>query len=212
MENSNLEEEECIEIINNEVCYFNKNNYASNQILKNPLFLKWWNEEKRKKGEKGFLKQCEQCNIFFYLTRSNYDFKCKNNHYLNPICNYCACIFHGGSYCCAKRSLISVFRLYLLNGCYSCNTNQSDGLLECIKAAPFIFNLVFVGSFYYGLFFHIRIIVKEQKYSCYEQKTTPLSKAAVNNGYIYLIIFFQGYKHQKYIYSILSLFSQPKTR
>jgi hypothetical protein len=213
MEISNFEESK--EIINNEVCFINKYNYSSKKLFENPSFLKWWNEEIRKKGKEGILKQCEECNIFCYLNKNIRSFRCQKNHYFIPTCIYCGCTFSGDCYCCIKRSLESDFGDYLLDGFYSCNINQTNGIIECIKAAPFIFNLVFAGSLYFGLFFHRKIKVDEKLYSSYEKRETFLSKASVIIAImfflvhsvvyffpfiiiylIYLIIFFKGYKHK----------------
>jgi len=209
-----------IEIINNEVCFINTNNYLGKKLFENPLFLKWQNEEIKKKGKDGILVQCEECNIFCYLSKFANSLKCQKNHYFIPTCNYCGCTFKGDAYCCIKRSLESDFGDYLLDGFYSCNINQSDGLIECIKAAPFIFNFVFAGSLYFSLFFHRKIKLDEKVFSSYEKRQTALSNASVIIAtmfflvhsvvyfipfiiiyLIYLIIFFKGYKHKMKIYS-----------
>ena len=113
--------------------------------MENPLLLKWQNEEIRKKGKDGILAQSEECNIFCYLNKFDNSFKCQKNNYFIPTCNYCGCTFKWDAYCCIKRSL--EFGDYLLDGFYSCNINQSDGLIERIKVDLFIFYLFLLGLY-----------------------------------------------------------------
>ena len=55
-----------------------------------------------------------------------------------------------------KNSLKSDFGEYLLDGYYTCNTNNTDGLIECAKAFPLVFHIAFSATIFCALFLHRR--------------------------------------------------------
>ena len=180
MENPNFEEEKCIELINNESCFHDfHQGRDEGEIIKNPIFKKWLKEQIRNKG-RGGLYLCDECNIYSYL-KSGKDFMCKGEHcHSKYICLYCGHDFYGDCYCCAKNGLKHTFRGYLFEGCYSFH------LRDGIKIIPYIFNLIFVGTIYFGLFFHRRIKYGDNKYSNYEHRKNLLPNCA----FIIAILFF----------------------
>ena len=171
MENSYFEEEKCLELINNETCFHDfYQDRDEGELIKNPVFKKWLKEQIRKKG-RGDLYFCKYCNIYSYLKHQK-DFRCNGEHwYSENVCLYCGQIFYLYCYCCAKYGLDYAFRLYLFEGSYSFHR---DG----IKIIPYIFNLIFVGTIYFGLFYHRRVGFENIKYLNYEHRTDIIPRIA----------------------------------
>ena len=214
MENEIIDNDEeegiFIKEINGKKCLHYKLEYEGTKFLKHPKFIKWLNGQKNEIGKKDHLYRCKYCNIFIYPEID--DFNCCNHTTYDPICLCCGSIFHGNFYCCSRRGLIEVSKRYILDGRYTCNLKKNDGLFDCMKSIPFIFNLVFIGTFYFGLFFHRKYKDGKRGCSCYETKGTKLSRLAAFIGFsfvfvlslvyfipfviiyiIYLIIFFKNY-------------------
>ena len=190
MENELIDndEEEGIYIkeINGKKCLHYKLDYEGIKFLKEPKFLKWLNSQKKEIGKKDYLYMCKHCNIFIYPEIHN--FKCCFYSSYDPICLCCGSIFHGNSYCCPKRGLIEVSQMYILDGRYTCNLREGDGVIECLKSIPLIFNLVSIGTVYFGLFLHRRYKDGKSGCSCYETKGTKCSNIAINIGFGFVLI------------------------
>ena len=214
MENDLLDNEEdgiYTKIICGKKCLHYKINYNGLKFLKDPRFIKWLNEQKELIGKRYKLGMCKSCNFFVYY-KDFRGFKCcfSSNH--TRVCLYCGNFYAGGSYCCAKTGLIEVSSRYILDGRYTCNIKKRGGALECLKSIPFVFNLVFIGTFYFGIFFHRKIKMGEKDISSYEHRGTKCGNYAAYISFsvilviafvyfipfniiyfIYLIIFFKGY-------------------
>ena len=182
MENSLTENSEERRIYIEEICQRRclryKLNYKGENIFKNKKFLKWLNEEKIRKGKKGTIYICDKCNIFIY-DESLRDFHCCKNNLINMVCKYCGKIYYGQSYCCAINGLINVSEEYLLDGRYSCNFKNSDEGLECFKSFPLAFNLIFIGTIFFG--FYLKRTSKKGKeyYSTYESNYSKSMKFVI---------------------------------
>ena len=212
MENEIIDNEEegiYIKEIEGIKCLHYKLEYKDSKILNDPRFLKWLNDEK--KSKKSYLSMCTKCNTFKYTGEN---IKCCNHPYFEPICTSCGRRFAGDSYCCAKRGIVEVSSRYILDGSYTCGL-YGDRLFNCFKAIPFIFNLVFIGTLYYGIFLHRSLKNNKRnnkKISSYEQIDTACGTIAINISFlcilvlsfvyflpfipiyfIYLIIFFKNY-------------------
>ena len=142
--------------------------------------------KKKEIGKDDYILRCNHCNIFIY--HKNADFKCCHYTTYDPICLYCGSFFYGESYCCLRRSLEEVSSRYILDGRYTCNIKEGDGVLECLKSIPFIFNLVFIGTIYFGLFLHRRYKEGANEYSSYEVKHTKCSNMAIFIGFAFVLI------------------------
>ena len=171
MENNLIENDEETRIYIEEICQKRclhyKFNFKGENIFKNQKFLKWLNEEKIRKGKKGTIYICENCNIFIYEEFLK-DFHCCENSLIHMLCEYCGKIYYGQSYCCAINGLINVSEEYFLDGRYTCNFKKTDGFLECIKSIPFVFNLVFIGTIFFGLYLKRTSKKGKEYYSTYE--------------------------------------------
>ena len=216
MENTLVGEESnvYIEDIDNVICLRYKENYSEANFIKDPRFKKWLKAEIKKKGKACFLYKCKNWNTFSYIKFTEKEVKCCEHPYNQYICEYCVIIFYGHSYCCLKQGIQSDFREYLLNERYSCNTEQTDGLIECGKSLPLVFQIAFVASLFCGIFLHRRATDEDgSQYSCYMDRNTRLANIAktfiiifivmyvfifyiplIFVHFIYLIIFFKGYK------------------
>ena len=124
--------------------------------------------------------------IAFLIAYKEKEVNCCQNPYHQYICEYCGSVFYGHSYCCIKQGIESDFGEYLLDGYYSCNRNQTDGLIECGKSLPLVFQIAFLASLFCALFLHRRATNERGgKYSCYMNRDTMLANIAK-----FLIIFF----------------------
>ena len=208
------DEEEGIYIkeINGKKCLHYKLEYERITFLKDPTFVKWLNEQKDEIGEIDHIYMCRVCNIFVYYKGT--DYKCCNHFNYITICLYCGSFYEIDNYCCLRRGLIEISSRYLLNGIYTCNLKDGEGILGCIKSIPFIFYLSFISTFYFGLFLHRKYKNIKAKFSSYGRKDTKFSHIAFNIGlmfilvislvysiqfiilyFIYLIIFFKNYSN-----------------
>ena len=180
------EERIYIKEISGNKCLHYKLKYEGVKFLKEPKFVKWLNEQKKEIGKVDYILFCRRCNIFIY--HKNIDFKCCQYTTYDPICLYCGSIFHGDSYCCSRRGLEEVSSRYILDGRYTCNIKEGEGVLECLKSIPFIFNLVFIGTIYFGLFLHRRYKDGINGPSSYEIKGTKCSTIAIFIGFAFVLI------------------------
>ena len=211
-EENNLYTEE----INNTIVLRYKLAYFSKNYFEQPIFKKWLEEEikkNEKEDKKKRLFKCRNCNCFIYDIDYINNIKCCEKPYFQYICRLCGSVFYGHSYCCLKKALKSDFGEYLLDGYYTCNTNNTDGLIECAKAFPLVFHIAFPATIFCALFLHRRGSNFSDVDSCFESRLTTLSNVAKIIMYlliflyailfflplsfahlIYLIIFFNGYK------------------
>ena len=218
MENTLVEYEDNINSkeIKGITCLHYKLNYKDEIFIKNPIFKKWLNEEKRKKGNNGLLYMCEKYNFFFYFKDKNEynSFKSGETSFnFIEICKYCYQIYYGGYYCCPIKGFKMASTEYLLDGEYTCNIMRGDGCLECVKSLPLLFNIVLIGTIYCGFFFQRRLKYQNKELTNYEQRGNKLAKLAffiacffflilsfvyfiqfIFIYFIYLIYFFKYYK------------------
>ena len=144
-------------------CLHYKLNFPRENVFKNPKFKNWLNKIIKEKGKIDNLRYCEKCNIFAYKEDSMFAFVCTSNcNYLTHFCFFCRKIYQDERYCCYKRGLKESFKSYLFNWEYKC-----DDWYEYIRFIPYLFNVIFIGSIFYGLFLDIRY--KNENYS-YESK------------------------------------------
>ena len=99
------------------------------------------------------------------------------------ICEYCGRIYYGQSYCCPITGLFGVSSEYILDGRYTCDYTKTDGKFNCFKSIPFLFNLVFIGTIYFGFFMKRTLKHGEKYYSTYETDDR-------SNGKILVYFFF----------------------
>ena len=161
--------------INGEICLHYKLDYAEQNILTNAKFKNWLQNEIRKKGKNKYLVMCKNCKMFIYLDNfiSSIRFDCcEKKSYLN-LCLYCGSFFKEGFYCCAKNGLIRTFGSLLFNGQYSLFKYDDIDTMKCF---PFIFHLIFIGTFYIGLFFQRKLKLYNKEYENYSTKGSSLSK------------------------------------
>ena len=195
MEYSLVDSEEGIYIknINGINCLHYKIDYPEQNFFKDNRFKKWLNEEIKKKGKTDYIFMCTKCNIFAYLSGNDeimsfYHCNDSSLSSMKLLCLYCRKTFSAGKYCCARRGIISDFQDYLLDGCYSCIFTKNSDLRDCIKSIPFIFNLIFIGTIFYGLFLHRKIKVGNDKYINYEIKGTKLSGISIVFAALFFLI------------------------
>ena len=199
MENTLIDVEENennIKEINGLLCFQYKMKYKGERILKTNKFKLWLKEEKRKKGNKDLLYYCDNCNIFCYFQyqKERLSFKCLCNLSMkNKICTYCGYQYYGAHCCCARRGFKESFKYYLLNGRYTCNINKTDGIFDCMKAYSCIFNFLFIGTIYCGLFYKrlLKKCLTDKNIDCYEYKNnSSRNQFSLSNISLYISILF----------------------
>ena len=194
--------------INGEICLHYKLNYANQNILTDSKFKNWLNNEIKKKGKNKYLVMCKNCNLFIYLKDSLGIFYiqcCDKKNFLN-LCLYCGSFFKEGSYCCVKNGLKWSFGLLLFNGKYECFKYED---VDTLKYFPFLFHLIFIGTFYTGLFLHRKLTVNNNPYENYTSKGTSISLTATLIGILFIfvqsIVYFFPFIIIYFIYIILIL-------
>ena len=185
MENALIEENQDIytKKINGEICLFYKPTYYGKNILKDPKFKTWINEQEKLKGKNKLLFKCNSCNFITYLKNVEEikSIKCCENSRVSYwyICPYCGGNFDFGSYCCKRIALKWELSSFLLNGIYFTN---KESLFDQIKLIPLIFHFLFIYLFFEALFFNAKIQLKT--YECSE-------KPLIGIGVIFSIV--QGF-------------------
>ena len=150
-------------------CFHYKLKYKGQNIFKDKSFIKWFEEQKRIYGKINNIYLCHNCNFFIYSNYSDYD--CCNKKCTDYICTYCGNIFKISSYCCAMRGLFEVSHSFLLYH-YECGLTPGNPLAECLKRTPFIFNLICIGTIYWGFFLERKYKKGNYEYSNYVDKNT----------------------------------------
>ena len=193
MENELVGEENNIytEEINNKIVLRYKLKYFSKNYMEQPIFKNWLNKEMKKYDYK-YLSKCRDCNCFVFGGSGKV--KCCENPYFESICMNCGSVYYGHSYCCLKTAIKSDFGEYLLDGYYTCNRDNTDGLIECAKAFPLVFHIAFTATTFCALFFHRRGTNRDNINSSFASRLTKLSKYAVIimhlNIVFYTLLFF----------------------
>ena len=205
MENDLLEGEEdsvYTKEICGKKCLHYKLHYKDEKMIKDKRFIKWLNEEKRNnKNKENYFLKCQNCHFCVYSYKE--DYSCCEKKSLICICLFCGEIFHGSSYCCARRGLLEISNQYILYFSYACNFKKGDGFLESFKVMPFIFNLIFIGTIYVGFFCHRKLTVGNSEFSNYEHRTSLLARSAlIIFGLFTLIMSFVFFFHFLIIYFI----------
>ena len=212
MENLLDEEDEIYtKEINGIKCLYYKPKFKNQNITKDKRFKNWLKEEINKKGKICLLYRCDICNLFAYikdnkeraLFRISKDHSCSDKYF----CTYCGNIYIGESYCCAKRGLHSKFYIYFFRP-------NDDEFSDNNRYIPLLFNILFIVSIYFALFLHRKLKVGVKEFSCYENKTTKLSKFAIIiavlfillNSFLYFFVFIIIY----FIYIILYFIETKK--
>ena len=190
MENSIIDEEKnlCTEIMNNVRVLRYKQKYAGENYFKDPVFKKWFEEEFEKKGDKAYFGMCKHCNIFYILDRHE-NIHCCDTYESESLCKYCGDIFYGHSYCCLRKALEEDFGEYLLDGYYTCNKDNTDGLIECAKVFPLVFRCAFAGTLFCAFFLHRRGTNHENINSFYSDRLNTLALVAQFFMYAFVFIY-----------------------
>ena len=108
MENTLIEENEDLytKVINGEISLYYKPAYSDKNILKDPRFKAWLNEQIKLKGKNKLLFKCNSCNFITYLKNIEEikSIKCCEESLISfwYICPYCGDNFLFGKYCCKK--------------------------------------------------------------------------------------------------------------
>jgi len=170
--------------------YFGKN------MIKDPIFKKWYKEEKNKNKTKFRIDKdineillCRNCNKYLYDTNSYRNrIKCCEKAYQHRVCIFCGNIFYPKSYCCLRNSIKYSFREYLIDGLYFCSWFKKD----CIKSVPIIFRFLFVKTIIKSFFFRRQINIEDR--NTYGDKETLLFKLALKITFLleilYIFIFY----------------------
>ena len=105
MENILLDDEIEYKIINNIKALYFEINYPTIKIINQPKFKKWLELQKIERGVNGYVRYCNNCNLFFYFVDKNEErnTKCCDYHNFGKICNYCGEIYYNYSFCCIKK-------------------------------------------------------------------------------------------------------------
>ena len=170
MENALIEENQDLytKAINGEICLYYKPSYKGKNILKDPKFKTWLNEQEKLKGKDKLLFQCNSCNFITYLKNIEEidSMKCceKSRIAFWYICPYCGGDFFFGHYCCKRIALRWEFATSFLNGQYF---NKKDNSFDQIKLIPLIFHWLFIYTFFETFFFRAKIQLKT--YECSEK-------------------------------------------
>ena len=169
-----------------------KNNYLGKNILKDPIFKKWFKEEESKNKLKLRIDQnvnlllfCDRCQTYIYDNYYNWlnMIKCCSSPRQSRVCLYCGQIFCSESYCCLRNSILYSFREYLIDGRYFCSWCGKD----CIKSVPIIFRFLFAKTFMKAFFFRRKI--ENNKYETYGSKETLLFQTIINISFLLEIVY-----------------------
>ena len=211
MENTLIEENQDLytKVINGEICLYYKPTYNGKNILKDPKFKKWLNEQEKLKGKEKLLFKCNKCNFITYLKNIEEidSMKCCEESRVSfwYICPYCGGNFDFGSFCCKRIALKWIFSTTFLNGQYF---NKKDNLFDEIKLIPLIFHWLFVYMFFEAFFFRAKIQLKT--YECSEKPLIGIGAIfSIVQGFtfffpflvLYIIYFFialTGYELNQY--------------
>ena len=203
MENELIEENQDIytKEINGEICLFYKPTYYGKNILKDPKFKTWINEQEKLKGKNKLLFKCNSCNFIFYL-RNNEEIKsinCCEKSRINfwYICTYCGDNFSFSYYCCKRIAIKWILASTFLNGIYFDN---HDNIINSIKLVPLIFHILFVYLFFEAFFFRTKMHLKT--YECSEK---PLIGIGVIFSIVQGFTFFFPFLILNFIYFIIAL-------
>ena len=163
-----------------------KINYNDQNIFKDTRFNNWLNEEIIKKGKDNILYQCPKCDFFLY---GKYDEiksfpHCDKYFNMDYICLYCGKKYLRDSLCCSKRGLKYFFFYYFFKTYW-----RNQFFYYIIKFIPFLFNIVFIGNIFFGLFFFRKLKVEDDKFSNYITKRTLLSNFTLIIALLFTLVY-----------------------
>ena len=172
------------------------NNYFGKNMLKDPIFKKWYKEEKNKINEKFRIDEDRNEILFFknfkvYLydtDRYANKIECCKKPDQRRVCIYCGNLFFCERYCCLRNSIRYSFREYLLDGLYFWSSFGKDFL----KSIPIIFRFLFVKTVIKAFFFRRQKLIGD--YDTYGEKETFLFKLTLKITFLieitYIFVFY----------------------
>ena len=137
-------------------------NYAQQKVKYDPIFKKWFESQKRERGENGIAFYSRDSKLFFYLINEE-ELREAVSRYsdIGQFCEFCGEIRF--SYlCCIKGGIKEMILDIYLSGKYNCRD-----CVDVLKLSPFLFQIYFFVWVSAVLFFERRKPIVERLYDSY---------------------------------------------